>query len=40
MKLLECKNVFKSFDGNDVLKNINLTVEDGKIIGLLGRKGA
>ncbi len=39
MKLLECKNVFKSFDGNDVLKNINLTVEDGKIIGLLGRNG-
>lgn len=39
MKLLECKNLYKSFDRHDVLKNINITVESGKIIGLLGRNG-
>lgn len=39
MKLLECKNLSKSFDDKQVLKNINITVESGKIIGLLGRNG-
>lgn len=39
MKLLECKDLCKSFDGKDVLKDINLTVESGKIIGLLGKNG-
>lgn len=39
MKLLECKNLYKSFDGKDILKNVNLTVESGKIVGLLGKNG-
>lgn len=39
MKLLECKNLCKSFDDKEVLKNINLTVERGKIVGLLGKNG-
>lgn len=39
MKLLECKNLCKSFDDKEVLKNINLTVESGKIVGLLGKNG-
>lgn len=39
MKLLECKNLFKSFDSKAVLKNINITVEGGKIVGLLGKNG-
>ena len=39
MKLLECKNVYKTFDTKDILHNINLTIEPGKIIGLLGKNG-
>ncbi len=39
MKLLECKNLYKSFSGKEVLKNVNFTIENGKIIGLLGRNG-
>lgn len=39
VKLLECKNLCKSFDDKAVLKNINLTVESGRIVGLLGRNG-
>ncbi|MDE6111631.1 MAG: ABC transporter ATP-binding protein, partial [Eubacterium sp.] len=39
MKLLECKNLYKRFDGKDILKNIDLTVESGKIVGLLGKNG-
>lgn len=39
MKLVECKNLCKDFDNKKVLKNINLTIESGRIIGLLGRNG-
>lgn len=39
MELLECINLEKSFGNKKVLKNINLTIERGKIIGLLGRNG-
>lgn len=39
MKLLEIKNLSKSYGNNKVLKNINLTIESGKIIGLLGKNG-
>lgn len=39
MTLLECKNVFKSFGNNEVLKNVSLKIEGGKIIGLLGKNG-
>ena len=39
MELLEIKNLCKSFEGKEVLKDINLTVSSGKIIGLLGRNG-
>ena len=39
MKLLECINVNKSFDDKIILKNVNLTIEKGKIIGLLGKNG-
>ena len=40
MELLECKNLCKSFDKNNILENINLTVPRGKIVGLLGKNGA
>lgn len=37
---LELKNIMKSFDSKNVLKDINFTFEQGKIYGLLGRNGA
>lgn len=39
MELVECKNLCKEFDNKQVLKNINLIIPRGKIIGLLGRNG-
>ena len=39
MKLLEIKNLSKSFDNKTVLKDINLVIEPGKIVGLLGKNG-
>ena len=39
MYLVECKNVFKSFGDKQVLKDVNIKVEKGKIIGLLGKNG-
>ncbi len=40
MELLEIKDLNKSFDGKEILKNINLKISKGKIIGLLGKNGA
>ena len=40
MELLEIKNLSKSYDNNEVLKNINLNISSGKIVGLLGKNGA
>ena len=37
MKLLEIKNLYKSYGNKEVLKNINLEIPSGKIIGLLGK---
>ena len=39
MELLEIKHLSKNFGNNKVLKNINLTIPRGKIIGLLGKNG-
>ena len=39
MELVECKNLCKKFDEKQILKNINLTIPKGKIIGLLGKNG-
>ena len=39
MELLECINLEKSFGSKKVLKNINLKIPRGKIIGLLGKNG-
>ena len=38
--ILEIKHLQKSFGKQDVLKDINITVPSGKIIGLLGKNGA
>lgn len=40
MDLIECKDLCKEFDGKPVLKNVNLKIESGRIIGLLGKNGA
>lgn len=40
MECLECKNLVKRYGKKDVLDNINLTIEKGKIYGLIGRNGA
>ncbi|GBF36220.1 methyl coenzyme M reductase system, component A2 [Methanofervidicoccus abyssi] len=40
MILLEVKNVSKRFGDNLVLKNINFSLEEGEVLGILGRSGA
>ena len=38
--LLELKNIRKDFFGNHVLTDINLTLEEGQVLGLVGENGA
>lgn len=40
MSLLEMKNIKKSFDGVEVLKDISLTVEKGEVLGIIGPSGS
>ena len=40
MNIIELKNVSKSFKNEQVLKDINLTMESGKIYGIIGKNGA
>ena len=40
MELLEIKNLSKKYDDKYALKDINLKLSSGKIIGLLGKNGA
>ena len=39
MELLECKDLCKSFDNRVILDNVNIMIERGKIVGLLGKNG-
>lgn len=39
MELVKFNNVCKQFDNKQILRNINLTIPKGKIIGLLGKNG-
>jgi ABC-2 type transport system ATP-binding protein len=39
MELVKCHNLCKKFDNKEILKNVNLTIPNGKIIGLLGKNG-
>ena len=39
MKLLEVKNLNKKFDNKKILKDINFSIDKGKIVGLLGKNG-
>ena len=38
--LLEIKNMRKSFDGNEVLKDISITVKEGEVISIIGPSGS
>ena len=38
--LLQMKNISKDFFGNQVLSDINLTLQEGEVVGLVGENGA
>ncbi|HAJ54568.1 MAG TPA: polar amino acid ABC transporter ATP-binding protein, partial [Lactobacillus sp.] len=38
--MLELKNINKSFNGRPVLKNVTVTIEDGKTLAIVGPSGA
>jgi len=40
MNLLECKNLSKNYGTKQALKDVNLVIPKGKIIGLLGKNGS
>lgn len=40
MELVNIKNLSKSYGDKTILNNINLTITNGKIVGLLGKNGA
>lgn len=40
MKLLEIKNLRKSFDDNEVLKDISLSVDKGEVLAIIGPSGS
>ena len=39
MNILEIKNLEKSFDGKKIIDNVSFSVQQGKIVGLLGKNG-
>ena len=38
--MIEIKNLHKSFSDKEVLKDLNITIEDGKVFGLVGINGS
>ena len=40
MEQLICENITKNYKSKDALDSVNLTLEKGKIYGLIGRNGA
>ena len=40
MSKMICENLTKAYGKKTVLENLNLTLESGKIYGLIGRNGA
>ena len=40
MSTLICRNITKTYGKKEVLKSTDLTIEQGKIYGLIGRNGA
>jgi methyl coenzyme M reductase system subunit A2 len=40
MSFIVLENINKTFDGVEILKNINVTIEEGNVLGILGRSGS
>lgn len=40
MSFIELKNVTKTFNGVAILKDLNITIDEGSVLGILGRSGA
>ncbi len=40
MKLIELKEVGKKFGNNGILSDVNITIEEGDILGIIGRSGS
>ena len=40
MSFIKLENVTKTFDGVEALKNLNLTIGEGEVLGVLGRSGS
>ncbi len=40
MKILEIKNIEKSFDGKKIIDGVSFEIDKGKIVGLLGKNGS
>lgn len=40
MSVIQCINLGKKFPNKEAINNINLSIDEGKIIGLIGRNGA
>ena len=39
MSVLEIKNIRKSFDGQEVLRGIDITLEKGDVLAIIGPSG-
>lgn len=39
MELVKCNNLCKNFDNKIILKDVNLSIQKGRIVGLLGKNG-
>ena len=40
MEILRAENIYKSFGTNEVLKGVDITLNEGEIVGLLGISGS
>ncbi|MDR0900443.1 MAG: methyl coenzyme M reductase system, component A2 [Methanobrevibacter sp.] len=40
MSFIELKNITKTFNGETVLKDVNVNIEEGDVLGILGRSGS
>jgi len=40
MRVIEVRNLRKSINGNPILKDVNMNVEEGQVYGFLGKNGA
>lgn len=40
MSFIELKNITKTFNGVEVLKDLNVEIEEGSVLGILGRSGS